>query len=492
MALAGLDIGSTGAKLTVTDDTGNILHTGYKDYPVSRLAHAHEVDANEIWNTVKTLLRDIGGISGITGLGVTSFGESFVLLNEDDEVLLPTMMYTDPRGEIQTRQLERILGAESIAEIAGTLPHSMFSLPKLMWVAQELPDVFLQVRRVCLIADFIVYQLTKTHIIDYSLASRTMGFDINTLEWSQSIFDAAGIDSALFGEPVPSGTKAGRIDPDIAKQLGLTSNLWVVLCGHDQIAACVGSNLVTPGCAANGAGTVECITPIFKDVPANAALQKRNFAVLPFLDSSRYCCYAFSFTGGSLMNWFIAQLASGTIKAEDANIYKELENASGDAPTGILVLPHFAGAATPYMDNGSKGAFLGLELSHTKADLFSAIMEGITYEMKINIEKLAEAGVQISELHTSGGCARSEKWLQMKADILGIPVTRLCTEEAGTIGCILLTGVATGRYSDVEQAANTLAKPMHTYTPRASMHNDYSAHYARYQQVYKAVRPLMS
>jgi xylulokinase len=494
MAIGGLDIGSTGAKLTVVDERGTLLHTGYQDYQVSRIAGTHEIDAIEIWNTVKKLLRDASSVvHGFEAVGIISFGESFVLVSDHDEIQFPTMMYTDPRGEEQAADLAARLGEGIITGITGTMPHPMFTLPKLMWVKRNRPDIYAKTKYIFLIGDFIVYMLTGERIIDYSLASRTMGFDIRKKKWDETIFDAAEIDIDLFSKPVPSGTPAGIIRSTLAADLGLPDNFYIVICAHDQVAATIGSHVLRPGMAANGAGTVECITPVFTSIPDNNALQKANFSVVPFPEN-RYCCYAFCFSGGSLIKWFINQCASGQIsqvKAKDGNIYEFLENAAPDRPTGILLLPHFAGAATPYMDTGSKGAIIGLELSHTTADIFRAVMEGISYEMMLNIERLAEVGISIKSLYVSGGCARSVVWLQMKADLYNIPVTRLSIDEAGTLGGILLTGKAMGAFESLEQGVEFLVKPLRTYAPRPEMHEQYMRHYERYRKLYDAVRRLV-
>jgi xylulokinase len=490
-----LDIGSTGAKITVVNNNGKTRHKGYMDYQVSRVSSAHEINAAEIWAAVEKLLRDAAAVvPEIEAVGVTSFGESFVLLGKDDEILLPVMLYTDPRGEAQSAELAAALGADRICDVAGTVPHPMFSLPKLMWIKQYLPETYKKAKYVQLIGDFIVYMLTGRRVIDYSLAARTMGFDIRKKQWDRELFAASGLNVELFSEPVASGTDAGVIKAETALKLGLPDTVRVVISGHDQITTAVGSSVFNPGNAANGAGTVECITPVFSGIPKNAVLQKKNYAVVPFLNEDNYCCYAFSFSGGSLIKWFVNQFASGQklqAKANNKNIYEVLENASRDEPSGILVLPHFAGAATPYMDVGSKGVFLGLELSHTTHALYRAVMEGITYEMMFNIETLAGVGVRITSLNVSGGNARSGVWLQMKADILGIPITRLSSDEAGTIGGIMLTGRATGVYDSLEQAADILVKPLRVYEPRREMHERYLVQYQRYRKLYTTVRPLM-
>lgn len=495
MAIGGLDIGSTGAKITVMNQNGKLLYSGYQDYPVARNVSAHEVDAEDIWEVVKSLLKEAAvEAPELSAIGITSFGESFVLLDGKGEVLLPTMMYTDPRGEAEADQLQIKLGDDFIKTTAGVASHPMYSLPKLMWIRDNEPGVFAETRRVCLIADYLVFKLTGRHLIEYSLAARTMGLDIRTKKWNPDIFKAAGINPGLFGELVPSGTDAGSILPEIAEELDLSRELRVVLCCHDQVAAAVGSNVIKPGIATDGGGTVQCMTPVFTSIPQDSILQDNHYSVVPFLGENTYCCYAFSFTGGSLVKWFVDNFAAEyRLDAAQKNmtIYQLMEGQMRDEPTGILVLPHFSGAATPYMDTGSKGAFLGLELTHSPIEVFQSIMEGISYEMRINVEKLAEGGIIIEGLNATGGCAKSKLWLQMKADILGVPVTRMSVDEAGTLGGIILTGVAVGVYKTLEEASETLIRTLEVYLPRKEKQKEYEKHFQRYRKLYETIRPLM-
>lgn len=484
MAIAGLDIGSTGAKITVLSEDGVLLHEGYLDYAAKVHAGAHEVDAGSIFDAVKLLIACAArAVPDISSVGVTSFGESFVLLDARDDPLAPTMMYTDPRGVEEARLLGEVLGIDCIAELCGTEPHPMFSLPKLMWIVRHRPELFARTRRICLMADYVVYMLTGQRVIDHSLAARTMGLDIRTLTWSDELFGAAGVDPTLLSTPVPSGTDAGVIRSEVAAELGVSKSLRVAQCCHDQIAAAVGSGVLRPGLATDGAGTTQCVTPVFSGIPEGGLLQKHSYAVVPFATPGNYCVYAFSFTGGSLIRWFMKGFAG-------EKSYAELEAGMKDAPTGILALPHFAGAGTPYMDPGAQGAVVGLKLSHGPSDVYRALMEGIVYEMRINIDTLASAGIAIEALNASGGCAKSRLWLQMKADILGLPIRRMSTDEAGTVGGIMLTGVATGAYRDLSQAREALVRVVETFEPRAAMHDAYENHYHRYQKLYRAVRPL--
>ena len=156
-----------------------------------------------------------------------------------------------------------------------------------------------------------------------------------------------------------------------------------------------------------------------------------------------------------------------------------------------MVLPHFAGAATPYMDTGSKGAILGLTTATTAAELYRSCMEGVVYEMRLNYEALSGSGICFEKLNATGGGARSKVWMQMKADVLDLPITALKTADAGTVGSAMLTGIAVGLFSDLQDAATHMVQEMETYVPRAGMHEKYMKIYERYKAVYKAVRPLM-
>jgi xylulokinase len=495
MAIGGLDIGSSGAKITVMNQDGKLLYSSYQEYPVTRNVGPHEIDAEEIWKVVKDLLKNAAvEVPQLSAIGVTSFGESFVLMNDKGEVLLPTMMYTDPRGKEEADHLQKELGDDFIKSNIGVASNQMYSLPKLMWLRNNQPEVFAKAKKVCLIADYLVFKLTGNHLIEYSLAARTMGLDIRTKTWNRNIFEVASINPSLFGRLVPSGTDAGSILPEVSNELGLPSELRVVLCCHDQVAAAVGSNVTKPGIATDGGGTVQCMTPVFSSIPQDQILQDNHYSIVPFLRGDIYCCYAFSFTGGSLVKWFVDNFAAQyRFEATKRNmtVYQLMEEQMSDKPTGVLVLPHFSGAATPYMDAGSKGVFVGLELTHSPIAILQAIMEGISYEMKINMEKLAEGGIKIEGLNATGGCAKSKLWLQMKADILGVPVTRMGVDEAGTIGGIMLTGVAVGVYKSLEEAAEILVRTLNTYFPCKDKQKKYDKHYQRYRKLYETIRPLM-
>ncbi len=493
--LGGIDIGTTGCKITVYENDGTYLYRAYRDYPVSRNTGEHEVEAGDIWHGVKAVIADAAlQYPKIDAIGITSFGESCVLLDGQDEPVRPVMLYTDPRGSRECEELAEKMGSAKIEKIAGVKPHSMYSLPKVMWIKKNHPDEYARTKRILMMEDYVIYMLTGQAVIDYSLAARSMAFDIAGLTWSDEIFAASGIDKDLFSTPVISGTSAGKIKKELARELGLEKDVVVVPVGHDQVAAAIGSGVFETNCAVDGAGTVECITPVYEGIPEGNAMTEGGYAVVPYVLPGKYVTYAFSYTGGALISWYISQMAKEEKRqAEELgkSVYELLEQGMKEEPTGILVLPHFAGAATPYMDMGAKGAVIGLTVEHTTSDLYRAMMEGVVYEMMLNMEYLKKAGICPAKLRATGGGASSEVWMQMKADVLDIPVTSLGSAEAGAAGCAMMAGIAAGIFEDLEEAARKLITEKKTYYPRREWHERYQTHYERYRQVYQAVRPLL-
>ncbi len=498
MKVAGLDIGTTGCKCTVFDGQGRYLDKAYRDYPVRRAVGGHEIDISAVMDGVYAAVREMTArYPDIAGLGVTSFGETFVMTDGDGIPLHPAMLYTDPRGKEECRVLTDRLGGRKIARITGLRPHEMYSISKIMWIRNHQPDLYRAAEHVFLMEDYVVFHLTGRAQIDYSLAARTMAFDIHGLDWSREVLDAAGVSRGLFSDCVPTGSLAGTILPQAAEATGLSERTKVVSISHDQVAAAVGAGAFDGSVAVDGAGTVECLTPVYDSMPEIDRMYEGYFSVVPYVIPGTYVAYAFSYTGGALIQWCVENLAKKEreeAKARGISVNELLESAyagRNGGPGGLLVLPHFAGAATPYMDTGSKGAILGLTTATTAAEIYRGCMEGVAYEMYLNYQALQGSGIRFEKLNATGGGARSAVWMQMKADVLNLPITALKTVDAGTVGSAMLTGVAIGLFRDLKKAAERMVEETVTYRPRPDLHEKYMRVFERYRRVYEAVRPLM-
>ena len=468
--IAGLDVGTTGCKVTVFTAEGENLGREYRDYPVRRAVDAQEVDAVALGESVLDCVKAAQARFGrIEALGVTSFGEAFVLADENGKPLRPIILCTDPRGADECRELCDKLGEKRISSIIGVKPHSMYSLPKLLWIRKHEPEVFAKARSVMLIEDYAIYLLTGQRKTDYSCATRTMAFDIRSLSWSDEILAAAGVPKSMFSEPIAPGSVVGVT----------ADGMKVIAAAHDQVAAAVGAGVFEPGMAADGAGTVECVTPMYERIPEDEAFVANNYNVVPYF--GKYVAYAYSYTGGALVDWATKLLGKGHLELQQGE-YR---------PTGLLVLPHFAGAATPYMDAGSRGAAVGLTLATTPQDLYFACLEGVAYEMRLNRDRLAKSGVRYNRLVATGGGAKSRVWTQIKADVLGVPVVSLETDDAGTVGCAMLAGVAVGVFRDLSKARKTMVREIGAYEPNSKRRSEYDLIYKRYEKLYNAVRPLV-
>jgi xylulokinase len=510
MKIAGLDIGTTGCKLTVFDEKGKECGKAYRNYPVKRQLSGHEIDVAALMDGVYGVIREMAKTyDDIAGIGVTSFGETFVMTDEKGEPLAPAMLYTDPRGARECKELVDAFGGgadgeKAIAEITGVVPHEMYGLPKMMWQKKHNPELFARCRHILQMEDYVIFSLTGNARIDYSLATRSMAFDIHKMQWSRLLLDAAGIDEALLSVPVPSGTDAGHLTKEAAAKTGLSPETHMIAVSQDQVAAAIGAGAFSGDVGVDGAGTVQCLTPIYEKMPDVADMMAGKYVIVPYVLPGKYVTYAFSYTGGALMQWCTDTLTKKEKElaaAEGISVNTWLERQyetdcrrqgmDPEGPSGLLLLPHFAGAATPYMDTGSKGALLGMTTATTTADIYRACMEGVTYEMYLNYRNVRAAGANPKRLHATGGGAHSDQWMQMKADVLGLPIVSLKTVDAGTVGSAMLTGVAMGIYSDLDDAATHMVEQNHVYEPRTAYHEKYMEVFARYEKLYDAVRGLM-
>ena len=498
MSILGIDVGTSGCKATVVDADGRVLGSGYREYAPTRPAEGWaELDAGTVWAAVQAVLaQSLAGPGvgrGIQAISVSSFGETVVPIDREGRALRPGILYFDPRGSEEAALLGGRLDPGRILAITGLAPQPMYSICKVMWLLRHEPGLFRRVWKFLFFADLVLFRLGAPARTDHSLASRSMAFDVVRRVWSPEVLAAARVDGDLFAEAVPSGTVLGRVAPDLAGALGLNPEALLVAGGHDQACAALGAGAIRPGLAVDGMGTTECITPCFDWPVINATMAASGFACVPHVVPGAYVTYAFSFTCGSLLRWYRDQF--GAAEAAEAgrrglDPYQVLIEEAVEGPSGLFVLPHFAGAATPYMDGAAVGAIIGLGLDTGPGQILKAILEGVTFEMMVNLDRLAQAEVAITELRATGGLARSPKLLQLKADMMGLPVRSLAVSEAGTVGVAILAGTACGLYASLAAGVARLVRLGPTYLPDPARHQDYQERFRTYQRIYPAVRGI--
>ena len=478
-----LDVGTTCCKTQLFDETGEILFYRTKECPLMKQDGQTYVDIDGIASSVKDLIRDAADAFPFDSIAVSSFGEAFVTLDKDDNFVTYPMLYTDPRGKEEAEFLGRTITPERLFRTTGTTPNPMYSVSKLLYIKNHAPERFRKIDKCLLICDYIGYLLTGKRVIDYSLAARTGVFDIRKKAFASDILEELGIPAELFSAPEKTGSIVGKVLPEVAEELHMTRDCLLVLGSHDQVCATIGTGVIDSGASADGMGTVECMTAVFDEPPGGIEFGNMGYCVVPFL--GHYCTYMFNYTSNVIVNWFRNGILHGYSGGKD-NQFAYLE--SGNGPTNVLVLPYFAGCATPYQDTDAKGAILNLTKETTDTDIYRAILESTAYEMRLNAEVAKKYGIDIFETVATGGGANSGLWLQIKADIQHIPVRTLRSSEGGLCGCAMLSAVALGSCRNLADARNIFVRYKDTFVPSTQYKATYEKKYEKYKNLYQKVK----
>jgi len=495
--LIGLDIGTTGCKATILDRKGNILDTDYHEYPVIHPQPEYdELDSERVWQSVIKVISTITARNSqlkIDAIASSSLGEAATPIDKEGKILHNAILYTDNRGESLLKQLVEKVGFDQIHKITGLIPHNMYTITKIMWYKKYLPEIYINTWKFLLFEDFISYKLSGKTCIDYSLASRTMAFDIRKKEWATEIIDAADIDINKLSDPLPAGSTIGPIQREIAELLHLSEDIIVVKGGWDQSCVALGVGAIESGIVADGIGSVECINIPFDEPNTNELMRKFQFPCGPHVFPNKYITIAYNITTGTLLKWFRDTFVSEEYilaKNEGKDIYEILDNRIPEEPTNLLILPFFAGAATPYFDPHATGSILGLTLTTKSIEIYRAILESTTYQIRLNVELLEEIGVKFKELRVVGGGAKSSIWLQIKSDILNRSLAVPACKEAGTIGVAILAGYAAGYFSNIEAGVRSMIKIEKFFSPKLEHLSKYNKQFERFKKIYPNLKDI--
>lgn len=488
--IAGLDLGTSNCKLSICDGGKLVVQTGAA-YTATRSQGRHTLNADTVWECVQSLFHQAiaqnPAAADIKALAVSSLGEAAVPVDADGKTLGEALLFWDQSGKDEMQEIVSKVGAEKIADITGVIPDPMFTLCKIAWQKKH-SAYYKAAKYFLLFEDFIIFRLTGQRMISYSLAGRTMGFDIRTRDWSSVMFEAAGVDPALMSRPAASGTPAGTILPEIKKELGLKADTMVTTGGHDQMCVAVGVGAITPGVASNGSGTVEVMAVTVSDSVTAKSLYADNFTLSIHADPKSMFTYSCNSTGTLLLNWYTGAFGDPASRTP----FADFESRAPAGPTSLIMLPYIAGSGTPFMDMGAKGGILGLDFATTKYDIYRALMEGLTYDLAYNMDRMALAGVGVSELRCTGGGSLSKMWLQIKADVTGVPVYTLERHQAGALGCMILAAVAAGEYADIREAVADQVKTKDMYEPNRKNHGFYQEQKGRFIEIFQKTRPHLN
>jgi xylulokinase len=455
-----------------------------------------ELDPEEVWNAVKGVIRQVTQAipdDPVRALSVSTHGESVVPVDAQGRFLCRFITALDTRAAKETEWWGERLGKDRLFQITGMPLHPMYTVNKLMWLRQHQPDIFAAARRFLCMQDFIFHQLGLDPAMDYSLATRTMAFDVNQLAWSREILSLAQLDVEQLSRALPSGSVLGEIAPSIAEELGMAPGAVGVTGGHDQPAGALGCGAIAEGIAMDSTGTVECVAVASPKLVLGTELLEGNLPIAPHTVAGMYLVLGYSSTGGALLRWYRDNFASAELQEAERtgqDVYDLILEQAVEGPSSVLILPHFFGSGTPWMDPDSKGAILGLDMTTNKGQIIKGILDSVTYETKLSVDVMETAGISVRELRAIGGGAKSPRWLQTKADIFGKPVVAMDVSEAACLGVAVLAGVATRSFSSIEEGVARMVRVKRIYEPDMAMHERYMQKAQRFAQVYPTLAEL--
>ena len=493
MRYIGLDVGTSGCKATVADKDGNIFSSAYREYaPTSPQPGYMEIDARIVMDAVMQVLREVASPE-ITALSIASFGEAVVMLDSQDRVLGPSIYYSDIRGSEEVADILAAMDQKRCRQITGMPANPMFSANKLLWIKKHQPDLFAATKRTLLFGDYVAYMLTGERMIDYSLASRTMLLDIRNNCWSEEVADALGLPTATFSKPVRMGTPIGKLLRQVASETGLNENVLVVAGGHDQPLAALGSGATEIGNSVDGMGSSECITLVMGKDDIVDRMADYSFCAEPYVFEDTYITLAFNASAGTAIRWFrdcFGVELDKQAQASGESVYQLMDRECSPEPSEVLFLPYVAGSGTPYLDLEIGGSFIGLRMATTRSELYRSVLQGICYDMQMNVELLAECGISLNAITAAGGGTRSELLMQIKADVMNREIAVLETSEAGTLALALLCAKAMGEIDDLAAAARSAAKRSKVFVPDPKRAEIYASLMKRYRRIYPALRTI--
>jgi xylulokinase len=497
MSLMGIDIGTTGTKAVIFSENGAILATAYRTYDeLFPRPGWVEMNPNQMWQAVCDVIRQASAevtTDPIQAIGCAVLGEAITPIDNRQRPLYNTLPSVDARCKKQVEWWEETIGADEIYAITGQPLHTSYSINKVMWLRDEMPEVYKNAWKFLLWEDLFCCWLGLTPVIDYSLASRTMAFDIHQHQWSARLLDEAKISPDLLGQAQPAGFCVGEIPASKAGELGLPKGVVVTVAGHDVINGALGAGVVREGQAVLTIGTTESIVVALERPNLSKAPRTEMFACYCHAAPEKYAALAYSTCSGNLLRWYrdhFAQSETAAAIRQGRNVYDLLTAKANLGRSGLLLLPHFVGSGTPYLDPESRGALVGLSLTTEPGDIIAAILEGTTFELKVNMDSFENAGIAIHEMRAVGGGAKSDRWLQLKADITGKPIVRLDVTESGCFGAAIQAGIACGMYSSIAEAIERLIRFGDRFEPNPVIGEQYSDMYAAYRLLYQQVRPL--
>ncbi|HEX9029582.1 MAG TPA: FGGY family carbohydrate kinase [Anaerolineales bacterium] len=491
----GLDVGTTNCKAVAVDQQGQVVATTSAPTPTRPSSEGGliEYDAETLWAVCARLLRQVMDALGdgqqVAGLAVASMGESGVFVDASGTPLTPIPTWYDHRTTPWTAWWRERLTETEIYNISGLPLDYLYSANKMLWQRENTPQVFSRACSYLCIADWITYCLTGQLTTSYSMASRTMLFDIHKRNWSETMLSLAGLSPTLMPPAFPAGAPAGKVNRMAERATGLPAGVPVFTGGHDHICAAVAAGAIEPGIVLDSAGTAEALMLTLDGPVTGEKMAASGLCCGCHSAKDRYYLLG-GLMGGGVLAW-VSRLLTGDDAPQTITRLMEEAASTSTGANGVSFLPYLDGSGPPDRDPEAWGAWLGLGLKHTRADLVRAAVEGTSYGIR-NLLEIAQTwtGVTVNELRCVGGGTRNAFWQQVKADVIGLPVDTPRVTDVTAQGAALLAAVGAGAYHTTAEAAEAAYRSNVRYEVNPERQAFYEAAYRQgFQASYRAHKP---
>ena len=479
MKYLGIDLGTSSLKASIADEKGNILLSSSRSYPLLMPKENYTEQNPEDWyNALIEVLKDISSKCDLSDLKAMSFcGQmhGLVLLDKEDNVIRPAILWNDSRTTEEVDYLNNVIGKEKLIEETSNIAICGFTLPKILWVKKHEPENFKKIKKIMLPKDYLVYKITKKFVSDITDLSGTLFFDVKNRKYSKFLLDIASINEEMLPEIHDSFDVIGYISEDFAKNSNLNKNVKVVVGGGDQAVGATGTNTLEDNSLFMSLGTSGTV----------------------FASSSTYKVdkegriHSFRHTNGKYHLMGCTLCASLSLKwwLEDILETKDYDKELGNLPeeiSDIIFLPYLMGERSPINDPNAKGMFSSLNAIYKRRDLTKAVVEGISFSLFDNLRVMEDLGLKFKEARVIGGAAKSSSFLKILADITGLKLKTINTTDGGSLGAIILAMVGDGLYKTLSEASNDLVKDIKVYEPNLVNHEKYLLKFKKYKNLYES------
>lgn len=476
MSLLAIDIGSSRCKGVLFSSLGKTLAQTTHTYApeISRPFFA-ERNPDTFLNAVTTVSRSIGDLrhpDSIESVCLCSHGETLICVDSSGAPLRPAILNIDTRAVAEAAWCERQLGRQHLYELTGHTSHTMYPVPKLLWLRTHEPQLFQAGCRFLAVISYLFLQLGLPPYIDYSLASRFMAFDIRQKRWSDEILTLLRMQADSLPIPVPAGTAVGKLSREAALQLGLPAGIEMIVGGHDQACGSLGTGAIAPGTIFNSLGTYESIAATSDEPMINENTLACNLNTYCHVIPNKYITLAY-FPAGIMLQWFsdLLQLSnanSSSGKAEES-YFAALEALAPEEPSGLLVFPHLIGTCNPDFNSDARGAIFGLTPASHRGHIYKGILEGIACELSTMTRLFERTLGTLTDIYATGGGTRSPLGMRLRAALTGHRFHLMSCSESVCLGGAILAAVAARHYPNLTDAARQMIREQAVIEPDVNL-----------------------